>query len=121
MIAAKLAFLGEDVPAAADWHFRDAGGGGARCVTLVIDHRLGKSIECVVPLFTTEEPMSNTPHATEKATRTRTPVFRAVRRIVDAVEDVVDDVIERGEDAERDARKLVHNLVREREHEEAKK
>ena len=65
-----------------------------------------------------------TAHATAEKTvarTTRTPLFRAVRRMVEAVEEVVDDVVERGEGAERDTRRLLHNLVKEREHEEAKK
>ncbi|MBL8722380.1 MAG: hypothetical protein JNL79_40740 [Myxococcales bacterium] len=63
--------------------------------------------------------MTTTQNTVEK--RPRTPIFRAVRRIVDAVEEVVDDVVERGEGAERDTRKLVHNLVRERDEAETKK
>lgn len=47
-------------------------------------------------------------------TRPRTPLFRSVRKVVDAVEDVMDDVVDRGEDLERDARKMVQNLVRDR-------
>ncbi|MBI2392533.1 MAG: hypothetical protein HYV09_23310 [Deltaproteobacteria bacterium] len=62
-----------------------------------------------------------TTHEKTDRSRPRTPLFRAVRRVVDAVEEVVDDVIERGEGAERDTRKLLHNLVRERDGEETKK